>query len=73
MVKKFWLRPGEFDYSGFGWGDYRSIDGSLVWTTVDQAWNMAKAEGVEFVKIDRDMWMDGVMVKHRILKMEAAT
>jgi hypothetical protein len=31
LTNKLWLKPGEFDYSGFGLGHFRTESGDLVW------------------------------------------
>lgn len=28
---RLWMKPGDFDYSGFGFGHYCMSDGSIVW------------------------------------------
>jgi hypothetical protein len=44
--------PGLFYYSGFGWGDYYSTDGTVHWTPSSAAYAMAAEEGVKHVWVD---------------------
>lgn len=44
--------PGLFYYSGFGYGNYYSTDGSVYWGTESEARAQAAQEGVECQYVD---------------------
>lgn len=44
--------PGLFWYSGFGYGNYYSTDGTVYWGSFSQARQMAENESVKLVYVD---------------------
>lgn len=63
LAEKLWLKAGEFDYSGFGMGHFRTEGGELVWgSRSDFAGRITRI-------INRDSYRDKLEIQARIENM----